>query len=84
MKVLVLGGTGEGRELAERLLAGYTGGGKANYKLSNNQEKQARAALARLVRDQMTGIAAEHLALAIDPQFRYDTFHGRTNQYGGV
>jgi hypothetical protein len=54
-------------EFALRLLAGYTGTGKIDYKLSNNQEKQARAALARLIRDQMAGLAAEHLALAIDP-----------------
>jgi len=54
-------------EIVLRLLAGLTDDGKTDYELTGEQEKQARAALARLVRDQMTGIEAELLALAIDP-----------------
>jgi len=54
-------------KLALRLLIGFTDDGTTNYKLTDEEEKQARAELARRVRGQITGIDAERLALAIDP-----------------
>jgi hypothetical protein len=59
--------------LALRLLAGYAvddhGQEFTDYPTQNSpEEQQARAALARLVRDAMPGMAGELLALAIDPR----------------
>jgi hypothetical protein len=58
--------------LSLRLLAGYQtdkhGREQTSYLKSNSyEEKQARAALARCVRDNMKGLVGECLALAIDP-----------------
>lgn len=53
-----------------RLLAGYDVDASTNAtapKHFSAEEKQLRAALARTIRDQMTGYSAELLALAIDP-----------------
>jgi hypothetical protein len=56
-------------EHAMRLLAGLTPDHKVSYLNQNSyEERLARAALARLVRDSMQGFVGELLALAIDPR----------------
>lgn len=56
--------------LSIRLLAGFDvdSGHTSFLKHNSFEERNARAALARVVRDQMRGFSGELLALAIDPR----------------
>jgi hypothetical protein len=56
--------------LSIRLLAGFdVDSGRTSFLKQNGpEERQAREALARLVRDKMKGFSGELLALAIDPR----------------
>jgi hypothetical protein len=56
--------------LSIQLLAGFDADSGKQISLKHNSaaEKKARAALARIIREQMNGFSGELLALAIDPQ----------------